>query len=63
MTQDNRRGHDSHQGWTIVMVSAFGDESADETQQRTFAVAAVAASDEEWTQLEGAWQERKLSPV
>ncbi|SRR6266404_428753 len=40
------------------MVCAFGDESADETQQRTFAVAAIAASDSEWEKLERTWRER-----
>jgi len=40
------------------MVSAFGDESADEAQQRSFAVAAVGASDDEWKRLENAWLER-----
>jgi len=40
------------------MITAFGDESADETQQRTFAVAAVAALDDEWQRLEKVWQER-----
>jgi len=44
--------------WTIIVVDAFGDESADETQQRIFAVAAIAASDDEWKQLETAWLER-----
>jgi hypothetical protein len=40
------------------MVSAFGDESADQTQQRTFAVAGIVASDDEWERLEEAWCER-----
>jgi hypothetical protein len=40
------------------MVSAFVDESADETQQRTFAIAAIIASEQEWERLEGAWQKR-----
>ena len=40
------------------MVSAFGDESADETQQRTFAVAAIVASDEEWKDLTAQWVDR-----
>src|SRR5712692_8104218 len=40
------------------MVSAFGDESADQTQQRTFAVAGIVTSDDEWRRLEEAWRER-----
>jgi hypothetical protein len=40
------------------MVSIFGDDSADETQQRTFAVAGVAATDAVWETLEKQWLER-----
>lgn len=40
------------------MLSIFGDDSADETQQRTFAVAGVLASDEVWEKLEKKWIER-----
>jgi Protein of unknown function (DUF3800) len=44
--------------YTVLVITAFGDESADETRQRSFAVAAVGASDDEWKRLEGAWLER-----
>jgi len=40
------------------MLSVFGDDSADETKQRVFAVAGVIASEEKWQQLENAWLDR-----
>jgi hypothetical protein len=40
------------------MVSVFGDDSADETQQRVFAVAGVIATDYDWMQLESSRKER-----
>jgi hypothetical protein len=43
---------------TVIMVSVFGDDSADETQQRVFAVAGVIATDDDWVQLESSWKER-----
>jgi len=49
---------DGPRRFTVIMICAFGDESADETQQRTFAVAAIVASDDEWERLETAWKER-----
>jgi len=41
-----------------VIVSVFGDDSADETRQRVFAVAGVIAEEKEWERLEGVWVER-----
>jgi hypothetical protein len=41
-----------------VMMRAFGDESADESAQRVFAVAAVIGSDDHWERLEPAWLAR-----
>jgi hypothetical protein len=38
-----------------VMWSVFGDESADETGQRVFAVAAVIGSEEVWESVERQW--------
>lgn len=40
------------------MLSVFADDSSDETQQRTFAVAGIIASDEEWSRLDRTWLER-----
>jgi hypothetical protein len=40
------------------MLSVFADDSSDETQQRTVAVAGVIASDEEWNRLDRTWLER-----
>ena len=40
------------------MASVFGDESADETQKRVFAIACVLGTDEEWKGLVGKWVER-----
>jgi hypothetical protein len=40
------------------MLSVFADDSSDETQQRTVAVAGVIASDEEWNRLDRIWLER-----
>lgn len=40
------------------MLSAFGDESADETSQRVFCVAAIVAPAESWNDLKGAWVDR-----
>src|SRR5712692_10503716 len=37
------------------MLSVFGDESADETKQRVFAVAGVIGREEQWEQLEARW--------
>jgi hypothetical protein len=37
------------------MLSVFGDESADETKQRVFAVGGVIGSEEAWLQLERKW--------
>lgn len=40
------------------MLSVFGDESADETEQRVFAVSAVIGSEEAWRLAESAWLAR-----
>lgn len=40
------------------MLSVFGDESADETQQRVFAVAGVIGSEGAWAELEAKWAAR-----
>ena len=40
------------------MLSVFADDSSDETQQRTVAVAEIIASDEEWSRLDRTWLER-----
>lgn len=37
------------------MVSVFGDDSADETKQRVFAVAAVIAKEDEWERIQNEW--------
>ena len=38
-----------------MFLSGFGDDSADESQQRVFAVASVVAEDSIWTALENKW--------
>ena len=43
---------------SAVLLSVFGDESADETKQRVFAVAGVIGTDAMWGALETAWKER-----
>jgi hypothetical protein len=40
------------------MLSVFADDSSDETQQRTVAVAEIIASDEERSRLDRTWLER-----
>jgi hypothetical protein len=40
------------------MLSVFADDSSDETQKRTVAVAGIIASDEEWSRLDRTWLER-----
>jgi hypothetical protein len=42
----------------ITVLSAFGDESSDETHQRVFSVAALFGSQQEWDDLEAKWIER-----
>jgi hypothetical protein len=42
------------------MLSVFGDESADESKQRVFAVAGVIANEELWGQLEAKWIARTM---
>jgi hypothetical protein len=41
-----------------MVLSGFGDDSADETKSRVFAVASVIANDDIWRELERAWLER-----
>lgn len=41
-----------------MFLSAFGDDSADETKQRVLAVACVAATENVWEDLEDAWLDR-----
>jgi hypothetical protein len=45
-------------GVEIIVLSAFGDESADETGQRVFAVAVVIGSEDAWRPAESAWVAR-----
>ena len=40
------------------MLSVYGDESADETKQRVFAVAGVVGLEESWEAVEGSWVAR-----
>ena len=47
----------------MVMLSAFGDESADETKQRVFAVAAVVGTEAFWEAAERAWIDRTAGKV
>ncbi len=42
----------------LVMLCAYGDESADETKQRVFAVGAVIGSEQQWQAIQGAWVDR-----
>ena len=41
-----------------MFLSAFGDDSADETKRRVLAVACVAATEDVWEDLEEAWIDR-----
>jgi hypothetical protein len=41
-----------------MLLSGFGDDSADETKSRVFAVASVIADDNTWRELERSWLER-----
>jgi len=51
--------HDGKRGrYVAIMLSVFGDESADETQQRVFAVAGVIGSEGAWAELEAKWVTR-----
>lgn len=42
----------------LVIFSVFGDESADETNQRVFAVSGIVGNAAEWKAAEAAWVER-----
>ena len=44
--------------WVGTILSVFGDESADEAEQRVFAVSGVVGSDPEWENAEIAWLDR-----
>lgn len=50
---------DSHNS----ILSVFGDESADETKERVFAVAGVIGSEAQWQKLEAQWVERSKGRV
>lgn len=41
-----------------MLLSGFGDDSADETKSRVFAVASIVGDDDVWRELERAWVER-----
>lgn len=41
-----------------VVLSAFGDDSADETHQRVFCVAGVVGSESDWQHVEEQWRSR-----
>jgi hypothetical protein len=41
-----------------VVLSVFGDESADETKQRVFAVSGIVGTESEWKLAEQAWVDR-----
>ncbi len=41
-----------------MFLSGFGDDSADETKSRVFAVASIVADDDVWRELEHSWLER-----
>lgn len=47
-----------HSRWVAVIVPVFGDESADETTQRVFAVGGVVGTEEHWEALERSWLAR-----
>jgi hypothetical protein len=49
--------------WTGVVYSVFGDESADETKQRVFAVAGIFGSEDDWSTLKDPWVERNGGQV
>ena len=38
-----------------MVLSVFGDESADETKQRVFAMSGVFGLESEWLRAESAW--------
>jgi hypothetical protein len=41
-----------------ILINAFGDESADETAQRVFAVSCLIGTDKEWDNVKEAWIQR-----
>ncbi len=42
----------------IVVIAVYGDESADETKERVFAVAGVVGDEQSWNLLQEKWEER-----
>jgi hypothetical protein len=44
--------------WECVLYTVNGDESADETKSRVFAVSGVFGSEQDWDELKRAWVER-----
>jgi hypothetical protein len=46
------------EGKILIMPLIFGDESADETEQRTFAVSGLIASPDDWASFTHAWSSR-----
>ena len=44
--------------WECVVYSVFGDESADDTKARVFAVSGVFGNESDWNDLKGPWLER-----
>jgi hypothetical protein len=49
---------DSSREFIAIMVNVFGDDSADESKKRVFAVAGVMATDLQWATLMQKWHER-----
>ncbi len=50
--------------WVSVMVfSVFGDEGADETKQRVFAVSGLCGTETEWQKADSAWTEATRGEV
>jgi hypothetical protein len=49
--------HDSERR-NIAVIAVYGDESADETKERVFAVAGVVGDEDSWASLQARWDER-----
>lgn len=56
--ESDSKEDDSGREVIAVMVNVFGDDSADETKQRVFAVAGVIATDDVWDAVTQKWEER-----
>jgi len=54
----NPHRHDAEEsgGYEFVVYAGYGDECADETKQRVFAVACVSGSTEYWRQFRADWR-------